>query len=115
MTPLHRIWATPLRTTATLVIGFGNAETEAQPCPAPLQYTALFGTAAETAPETYYRESLLLFHVLGVLASRNWRRAELLHALNHTTFNTPMGEVSFDCGERRAHLTPSGGLALKGC
>ncbi|MCQ3000842.1 ABC transporter substrate-binding protein [Pseudomonas syringae] len=85
----------------TWVIGFGNAETEAQPCPGTLQYTALFGTAAETAPETYYRESLLLFHVLGVLASRNSRRAELLHALNHTTFNTPMGEVSFDQGERR--------------
>lgn len=81
----------------TWVIGFGNAENPAQPCPGTLQHRALFGTAAET----YYRESLLLFHVLGVLAGRHWRRAELLHALNHTTFNTPMGDVSFDQGERR--------------
>lgn len=85
----------------TWVIGFGNAENEAQPCPGTLQHRALFGAAAETAPETYYRESLLLFHVLGVLAGRDRRRAELLHALNHTTFNTPMGDVSFDQGERR--------------
>jgi hypothetical protein len=85
----------------TWIIGFGNTETEAQPCPGTLQHRALFGTAAETAPETYYRESLLLFHVLGVLAGRHWRRAEMLHALNHTTFNTPMGDVSFDQGERR--------------
>lgn len=81
----------------TWVIGFGNVDREVGQCLGTLQHRALFGVA----PETYYRESLLLFHVLGVLTSRSWRRAELLHALNHTTFNTPSGEVSFDQGELR--------------
>jgi hypothetical protein len=81
----------------TWVIGFGHAEQGAGYCAGSVQHQALFADA----PETYYRESLLLFHVLGELARRSWQRAELLHALNHNTFTTPLGDVSFDQGERR--------------
>lgn len=94
----------------TWVIGFGHAEHETERCPGTEQHQALFAAA----PETYFRESLLLLHVVGELAARNWRRAELLHALNHSTFKTPLGDVSFDQGERRGacnslwHVGPQG-------
>lgn len=81
----------------TWVIGFGSPDDESGRCHGTVQHQALF----ETPPETYYRESLLLFHVLGVLTNREWRRADLLQALNHTTFSTPLGDVSFDQGELR--------------
>jgi hypothetical protein len=82
---------------ATWVIGFGQAQPAVSSCPGTLQHRAMFGAD----PETYYRESLQLFHVLGALAGRSWRRSELLHALNHTTFSTPLGDVSFEQGECR--------------
>lgn len=81
----------------TWVIGFGRATGNTGTCPGTLQHQALF--SAE--PETYFRESLLLFHVLGQLAERSWRSAALLQALNDRTFTTLLGDVSFDQGECR--------------
>lgn len=81
----------------TWVIGFDQADAAAGACPGALQHWALF----EAPPETYYRESLLLLHVLGLLASGNGRRGELLHSLNQHLFNTPLGDVSFAQGELR--------------
>ncbi|WP_201000745.1 ABC transporter substrate-binding protein [Pseudomonas cichorii] len=85
----------------TYVIGFGVAgmdeESGASSCHATALHQRLYGAM----PETYYRESLLMFYVLAVLANSNWRKAELLRALSNTTFNTPLGIVSFDQGECR--------------
>ncbi|KFE50915.1 ABC transporter substrate-binding protein [Pseudomonas syringae] len=78
----------------TYVIGFGASRSSASES---IAHHALFGAA----PETYWRESLLMFHVLAQLARRAWRPTELLHALNHQTFTTPLGPVSFDQGECR--------------
>jgi hypothetical protein len=97
----------------TYVIGFGAPDCAAYHGG---DYQALFAAS----PETYYRESLLMFHVLAVLATRTWRPAELLHALNHTTFNTPLGDVSFDQGECRGacnglwRVSTEGLLAING-
>ncbi len=82
----------------TYVIGFGAAGSGANEFAA---HHALF----DAEPETYLRESLLMFHVLAQLARRVWRPTELLHALNHQTFATPLGAVSFDQGECRGART----------
>ncbi|RMQ47816.1 Extracellular ligand-binding receptor [Pseudomonas cichorii] len=85
----------------TYVIGFGIAgparESGAAPCSATTLHQLLFGAL----PETYYRESLLMFYVLAVLANGAARKSELLEVLNSTTFSTPLGLVSFDQGECR--------------
>ena len=82
----------------TYVIGFGTPASTANESAA---HRALF----DAEPETYFRESLLMFHVLAQLARRSWRPTELLHALNHETFETPLGAVSFDQGECRGACT----------
>ncbi|OCR22288.1 ABC transporter [Pseudomonas syringae] len=82
----------------TYVIGFGAAGSAAIES---ASHRALF----DAEPETYFRESLLMFHVLAQLARRSWRPTELLHALNHETFATPLGAVSFDQGECRGART----------
>jgi hypothetical protein len=98
----------------TWVIGFGVAGQGSAACPATLFHQALF----DGLPQTYYRESLLLFHVLGQLAGRGLRRTRLLDALNHSTWRTPLGDVGFDQGECRGacnrvwHLTPDGLLPV---
>ncbi|MFJ4142679.1 ABC transporter substrate-binding protein [Pseudomonas sp. NPDC089734] len=83
----------------TYVVGFGVAcgDTETSQCPGHVLHQMLFGAR----PETYYRESMLMFYVLSVLANNTWRKSELLNALNSTSFNTPLGLVSFDQGECR--------------
>ncbi|WP_426110529.1 ABC transporter substrate-binding protein [Pseudomonas sp. DSP3-2-2] len=80
------------------VIGFGAVASTANESVA---HRVQFGAE----PETYFRESLLMFHVLARLAQRSWRPTELLHALNHETFATPLGAVSFDHGECRGACT----------
>ncbi|MCF5466375.1 ABC transporter substrate-binding protein [Pseudomonas syringae] len=79
----------------TYVIGFDTPDSHH--CPASAWHRALF--AAE--PHTYFRESLLMLHVLAILASSTERGQALLNALHHSTFSTPMGTVSFDQGECR--------------
>ncbi len=85
----------------TYVIGFGVAgpagESEGSSCHATDLHRQLYGAM----PQTYYRESLLMFYVLAVLANSNGRKAELLDALSNTTFDTPLGLVGFDRGECR--------------
>lgn len=81
----------------TWVIGFGAVGQGGDTCPATLCHRTLF----DDLPQTYYRESLLLFHVLGQLAARRLRRTRVLDALNHSTWHTPLGEVGFDQGECR--------------
>ncbi|WP_024643384.1 ABC transporter substrate-binding protein [Pseudomonas syringae] len=88
----------------TFVIGFGTPDSHR--CPASAWHRALF--AAE--PHTYFRESLLMLHVLAVLAGSTERGQALLDALHHNTFSaplfsTPMGTVSFDQGECRTAST----------
>ncbi|AHG41162.1 ABC transporter [Pseudomonas syringae CC1557] len=88
----------------TFVIGFGTPDSHR--CPASAWHRALF--AAE--PHTYFRESLLMLHVLAVLAGSTERGQALLNALHHNTlsaplFSTPMGTVSFDQGECRTAST----------
>lgn len=95
---------------STWVIGFGVVGQGGAGCPATLWHRALF----VDLPQTYYRESLLLFHVLGQLAAQRLRRTKLLDALNHSTWRTPLGDVGFDQGECRGachrmwHLGPHG-------
>lgn len=95
---------------STWVIGFGAVGQGAETCPATQWHRSLFGDL----PQTYYRESLLLFHVLGQLAGQHLRRTRLLDALNHSTWRTPLGDVGFDQGECRGacnrvwHLGPQG-------
>lgn len=96
------------------VVGFG--EPDARTCPSHARHCQLFGSAAPT----YYRESLLMFHVLEQLATSPWRKAGLSHALNHTTFDTPLGQVGFDQGECRGtfsriwRIGPTGLIPLSG-
>jgi hypothetical protein len=96
------------------VIGFG--EPDAQSCVSQARYRLLFGSKAPT----YFRESLLMFYVLEQLATGSWRKAELSHALNHTTFDTPLGQVGFDRGECRGtfnriwRIGPTGLIPLSG-
>lgn len=91
----------PAQDRNTYVIGFGVAgssgHTGLMQCHANALHQMLYGAM----PETYYRESMLMFYVLSVLANNTGRKSELLNALNHTTFNTPLGMVSFDQGECR--------------
>lgn len=76
------------------VIGFGCAEqTHAS---GEAQLRSLFNAA----PETYFRESLLMLHVMAQLATGGWGRGELLRALQTTRFKTPQGDVAFTGGER---------------
>lgn len=81
------------------VIGFGTppAMTAVHPAHDRAQHLASFGSE----PETYYRESLLMLHVLAQLAQGPLRGAPLLSALRGTRFDTPLGEVSFEQGELR--------------
>lgn len=99
---------------STYVIGFGAADQAFGSGDAQLQ--ALFNAP----PETYYRESLLMLHVLAQLATGAWRRHELLQALQTTRFDTPLGEVAFTRGERHGVWTqlwrigPAGLIPLSG-
>lgn len=96
------------------VIGF--AEPDSGSCASHPRHRLLFGSATST----YYRESLLMFHVLEQLATSSLRKAELAHALNHTTFETPLGQVGFDQGECRGtfnriwRIGPAGLIPLSG-
>ncbi|MEE4683677.1 ABC transporter substrate-binding protein [Pseudomonas alliivorans] len=81
----------------TWVIGFGVPPGTQQSAAAPALHPSLFGVM----PQTYYRESLLMLHVLAILANNAWRGKQLLDVLNRTLFSTPLGEVSFDRGEYR--------------
>ncbi|MBA1228997.1 amino acid ABC transporter substrate-binding protein [Pseudomonas viridiflava] len=81
----------------TYVIGFGVPDDPPDSVTADAWHRSLFGVP----PPTYYRESLLMFYVLSVLANTTRRREQLLDALTHTTFNTPLGAVRFDQGEHR--------------
>ncbi|MFS2158908.1 ABC transporter substrate-binding protein [Pseudomonas sp. Pseusp122] len=98
----------------TWVIGFGAVGQGADACPATRWHLTLF----DGLPQSYYRESLLLFQVLGQLAGRGLRRTRLLDALNHSTWRTPLGDVGFDQGECRGacnrvwHLGPNGLLPV---
>ncbi|CAM3124890.1 ABC transporter [Pseudomonas floridensis] len=97
----------------TYVIGFGVPDDPQGNAAVDALHHRLFGTA----PQTYYRESLLMLYVLAGLANSAWRQQQLLGVLNHTPFSTPLGVVSFDQGEYRAafnsvwRLGP-GGLTL---
>ncbi|QHF03371.1 MULTISPECIES: ABC transporter substrate-binding protein [Pseudomonas syringae group] len=77
----------------TYVIGFGEPDNPL----AEALHRSLFGVP----PQTYYRESLLMFYVLAVLADSAWRKKQLLDVLNNTAFSTPLGTVSFAQGESR--------------
>ncbi|MDU8501249.1 ABC transporter substrate-binding protein [Pseudomonas syringae] len=85
----------------TFVIGFGTPDNAENGCHASTLHQTLF--AAE--PHTYFRESLLMLYVLAELANGGLRAGQLLDALQHTTFNTPLGAVSFDRGELRGVMT----------
>ncbi len=77
----------------TYVIGFDDGPGN---CPGTRQHQALFGSL----PQTYYRESLRLLHVLAALAGRAWPdRAALLQALRHERFSTPLGPVTLEQSE----------------
>lgn len=94
----------------TYVIGFGGPDDSEHGCLS----SALYRTLFRAPPHTYYRESLLMFYVLAILANSDWRHEQLLDVLNHTSFNTPLGGVSFEHGECRGartrvwNLTPAG-------
>ncbi|MEN1832833.1 ABC transporter substrate-binding protein [Pseudomonas lijiangensis] len=85
----------------TYVIGFGVAGLAEEPEGSSGQATDFHQQLYGAMPQTYYRESLLMFYVLAVLASSTLRKAELSAALGNTLFNTPLGLVSFDRGECR--------------
>ncbi|KAA8697698.1 ABC transporter substrate-binding protein [Pseudomonas caricapapayae] len=85
----------------TFVIGFGAPDSTANACHAQALHRKLF--AAE--PPAYFRESLLMLYALAELANGGLRAGQLLDALQHTTFNTPLGAVSFDRGELRGAMT----------
>ncbi|KTB70244.1 MULTISPECIES: ABC transporter substrate-binding protein [Pseudomonas] len=85
----------------TFVIGFGTPDNPGNGCHASALHQMLF--AAE--PHTYFRESLLMLYVLAELADGGLRAGQLLNALQHTTFNTPLGAVGFDRGELRGAMT----------
>ncbi|GAB7529357.1 ABC transporter substrate-binding protein [Pseudomonas sp. 3A(2025)] len=73
----------------TYVIGFDDSADD-------YQHQPLFGCA----PQTYYRESLRLLHVVAALAGREWpNRRALLEALHRERFATPLGDVAFVHGE----------------
>ncbi|WP_122585929.1 ABC transporter substrate-binding protein [Pseudomonas viridiflava] len=88
----------PAHDSNTWVIGFGVPHGPQQNDTSHALHRSLFGVL----PQTYYRESLLMLYVLAILANSAWRREQLLDVLNHTTFNTPLGAVSFDQGEYRS-------------
>lgn len=46
-----------------------------------------------------------MLYVLAELASGRLYAGQLLNALQHTTFNTPLGAVGFDRGELRGAMT----------
>ena len=80
------------------VIGFGAPQ--GFRCAAATHYRTLF----DGTPDTYFRESLLMLHVLARLAERPvidgvQRRQQLLHALRQSCFETPLGEARFEQGE----------------
>ncbi|KEZ75453.1 ABC transporter, partial [Pseudomonas syringae pv. syringae FF5] len=56
-------------------------------------------------PQTYFRESLLMLYVLAEVARSGLRAGQLPDAFRHSTFNTPLGTVSFDQGELRSATT----------
>ncbi|RXU00729.1 ABC transporter, partial [Pseudomonas syringae] len=85
----------------TFVIGFGAPDNAEHRCQAQALHRSLF--AAE--PQTYFRESLLMLYVLAEVARSALRAAQLPDALRHSTFNTPLGSVSFDQGELRSATT----------
>lgn len=77
----------------TYVIGF---DVSASDCPGHRQHQQLFGSA----PQTYFRESLRLLHVLAALTEREWpNRNALLEALHRERFATALGSVAFEHGE----------------
>lgn len=79
----------------TYVIGFDDSA-DAASDDYPHQHQQLFGSA----PQTYYRESLRLLHVLAALAGREWpNRRALLEALHRERFATALGSVAFEYGE----------------
>ncbi|WP_122734252.1 ABC transporter substrate-binding protein [Pseudomonas viridiflava] len=88
----------PAHDSSTWVVGFGVPPGPQQNDTSHALHRSLFGVL----PQTYYRESLLMLYVLAILANSAWRREQLLDVLNHTTFNTPLGAVSFDQGEYRS-------------
>ncbi|MCF5163369.1 ABC transporter substrate-binding protein [Pseudomonas congelans] len=85
----------------TFVIGFGAPDSAGNRCQAEVLHRSLF--AAE--PQTYFRESLLMLYVLAEVARGGLRAAQLPDAFRHSTFNTPLGAVSFDQGELRSATT----------
>ncbi|AVB15010.1 MULTISPECIES: ABC transporter substrate-binding protein [Pseudomonas syringae group] len=85
----------------TFVIGFGTPDHPGNGCHA----SALHQTFFAAEPHTYFRESLLMLYVLAELANGRLYAGQLLNALQHTTFNTPLGAVSFDRGELRGAMT----------
>ncbi|RMM48555.1 Receptor family ligand binding protein [Pseudomonas amygdali pv. lachrymans] len=85
----------------TFVIGFGTPDNPGNGCHASTLHQTFF--AAE--PHTYFRESLLMLYVLAELANGGLCAGQLLDALQHTTFNTPLGAVGFDRGELRGAMT----------
>ncbi|KPW36005.1 ABC transporter substrate-binding protein [Pseudomonas coronafaciens] len=90
----------PERDRNTFVIGFGVPDSAASVCQAAALHRALFASE----PHTYFRESLLMLHVLaGLSGLSGQRRARPLSATLHdSVFATPMGAVSFDRGEYRS-------------
>lgn len=76
------------------VMGFGHAEV--RHCSTIALHRALFADD----PDTYYRESLLALHVVARLAAGRPRGARLIDSLRATRFDTPLGSVAFERGER---------------
>ncbi|RRV10718.1 amino acid ABC transporter substrate-binding protein [Pseudomonas sp. v388] len=81
------------------VIGFGNPQ--APGCHSALLHRTLF----EGAPETYFRESLLMLYVLAQLAVGPERGPQLTDVLQRRCFATPLGAVGFENGECRGATT----------